>query len=188
MPVFFVSVIIFVFVIIGCSSNPHKAHKIDTGLDNDSVISGDTRLGVKDGNLIVQKRVKMNEELRSLQNEVYGLEDRVYGHRKYGSHGLYGAVKKCRVEQIAPENGGDGKLKWQEPIDRITDREEKFKIGVDENKKISGVSEEYLKNRIKRFRGYRKTLQKREDEYQSKLDICKAALRAQKYKLEHSTD
>lgn len=168
-----------VFFIGGCSHNPHKAEKIDTKVENEDAISGDTKLGVKDGNMIVQKKVQMNEEVRRLQYEVYELEDRVYGNRKFGSLGLYGVLKECKNQVSDPKNGGDGKLKWTEPIDRVTDKEEEFKVGLDEKEKLVGVSEEFLKDRITRFKGYKQVLMKRQDEYEEKVQICKAELRAQ---------
>lgn len=165
-----------------CKSNPHKAEKIDTQIDNADSVTGDTTVGVKDGNMVVQKKVQMNEELRRLQYEVYELEDRVYGNRKFGSSGLYGVLKDCRLQLSDPKNGGDGKLKWTEPMDRITDKEDEFKVGLDEKEKLVGVSEEFLKDRLDRFKGYKQVLQKRQDEYEEKVSICKAELRAQKAK------
>lgn len=163
-----------------CSSNPNKAEKIDTELSKASDVTGDEKVGVKSGNMIVQKKVAMNEELRRLQYEVYELEDRVYGNRKYGSKGLYGALKTCREETVSKKYGGDGKLIWTEPIDRVTAQEQEFNIGVDEHDKLVGVSEEFLKDRIARFNKYRTTLLKRQDEYEEKLEICDAGLKAKK--------
>ncbi|MCX7977857.1 MAG: hypothetical protein N2578_02515 [Bdellovibrionaceae bacterium] len=165
-----------------CSSNPHKAQKLDTKIENAEQVTGDTKLGIKDGEMIVQQKVLMNEELRRLQYEVYELEDRVYGTRKLGSKGLYGVLKDCRNQLSDPANGGDGKLKWTEPIDRVTDKEEEFNIGLDEKNKLVGISEEYLKDRIARFKKYKSILQKREDEYEEKVEICRAQLKAQKAK------
>ncbi len=173
-----------VAVLTACASNPHKAKEIETKMDNTEKISGDTSLGVKDGEMMVQRKVQMNEELRRIQYEVYELEDRVYGNRKYGSSGLYGVLRKCRADISDPKNGGDGKLKWTEPMDRITDKEDEFKIGLDDKKKLVGVSEEYLHDRIERFRGYKQVLQKRQDEYEEKVEICKAELKSQKAQTE----
>ena len=164
----------------GCA-NPNKAEDIETKMERSQQMTGDTKLGVKDGNMIVQKKVMMNEELRRIQNEVYGLEDTVYGNRKYKSEGLYGALKKCKAELSSKKWGGDGKLKWTEPKDRITDKEEDFEIGIDENNKLVGVSEEFLKDRIKRFKAYKRTLMKREDEYKEKVEICDTELEARKH-------
>lgn len=169
-----------------CASNPHKAKKIDTSMEKQEQLSDEQSIGVKDGNMIFQEKVNMAEELRRLQINVYSLEDRVYGNRKYGSSGLYGVLKKCRLEVVSPRNGGDGKLMWTEPIDRVTDKEEEFDIGYNKKDKIVGVSQEFLKDRLARFKEYKRVLQKREDEYQDKVDICEAKLKTMKYKKEQS--
>lgn len=176
-----------IFVFSACSTNPHKAEKLDTKIEKESQMTPETKLGVKDGNLVFQKKVNMAEELRRLQIDVYSLEDRVYGSRQYGSQGLYGTLKNCRKDAINPKNGGNGKLKWTEPIDRVTDKEEEFKIGLDDKDKVIGVSEEFLKDRIDRFKDYKRVLQKREDEYQEKVEICEAELSAQKHELQKNS-
>lgn len=163
-----------------CTTNPNKVKDVQTTMENASDVGGGTSLGVKDGYMVVQKKVLMNEELRKIQYEVYELEDHVYGNRKYGSLGLYGVLRDCKLQLSDTQNGGDGKLKWTEPIDRITDKEEEFKIGLDEEKKLVGVSEEFLADRIKRFKGYQSLLNKRQDEYEEKLAICKTDLKAKK--------
>jgi hypothetical protein len=165
-------------LLTACSSNPHKAKEIDTKLEKSSSLSGDTAVGVKDGNMVVQKKVLLNEELRRVQYEVYELEDRVYGNRKYGSLGLYGVLRDCKAKLSDPKNGGDGKLKWTEPIDRVTEKEEDFKVGIDEENKLVGISEEFLLDRLKRFKDYKNTLGKRQDEYEEKVEICKTELKA----------
>jgi hypothetical protein len=167
-----------------CASNPHKAKKIDTSLDKKQSLNDEQSIGVKDGNMVFQKKVDMAEELRRLQIDVYSLEDRVYGNRKYGSNGLYGVLRMCRAELVSPKNGGDGKLMWTEPMDRVTDKEDEFDIGYDKRDKIIGVSEEFLKDRIDRFKNYRRVLHKRQDEYEEKIEICETQLKAAKHKME----
>ena len=164
-----------------CASKKHRPEDIETKMDKSSQVSGDTKLGVKDGNMVVQKKVLMNEELRRLQNEVYEMEDHVYGNRKYGSLGLYGVLRDCRTQLADKENGGSGKLQWTEPMERITDKEEDMRMGFDEKKdQLVGVSEEMLKDRIDRFRGYKNILMKRQDEYEDKVAICKNDLKNRK--------
>lgn len=175
--------ILTVFAAIGCASNPHKAQKIDTKIDKAQDVQ-DEKLGIKNGNMVIQKKVEMGDELRRLQYEVYELDDRVYGNRKYGSKGLYGSLKDCKAELASRKLGGDGKLNWTEPSDRVTDKEDDFNIGVDEKDKIVGVSEEFLKDRLARFKKYKGTLLKRQDEYEEKLEICDAAVRTKKQELE----
>ena len=173
---------IIVLLASSCASNNHKAEKIDTKVEQATSISGDTSIGLKDGNMIVQKKVMMNEELRKIQYEVYELEDHVYGNRKYGSLGLYGVLRDCKLQLSDPANGGDGKLMWTEPIERVTEKEDDFKIGLDEEKKLVGISEEFLYDRINRFKGYKNLLSKRHDEYDEKTAICKADLKSRKAK------
>lgn len=175
--------IFLAFVTVACSSNPHRARKIDTEMEKTQDV-GREQIGVKDGNLVVQRKVEMNEELRRVQNEVYELEDRVYGNRKYGSKGLYGTLRDCRLKLSSRELGGDGKLMWTEPIDRVTDKEEEWTVGIDERDKIVGVSEEFLRDRMDRFRRYRQVLMGRQDEYEEKLQICDAAVRSKQYEME----
>src|SRR5690606_22487923 len=133
-------------VLCFCTTNPHKAEKIDTNIEKEQSLNDEQSIGVKEGNMVYQKKVDMAEELRRLQINVYSLEDRVYGNRKFGSQGLYGVLKKCRAEAVSPENGGSGKLMWTEPMDRITDKEEDFQIGYDDKDKLVGVSQEFLKD------------------------------------------
>lgn len=175
-------------LLASCATNKHKAKDLDTEMEKSQVV-GEETIGVKNGNLVVQKKVEMNEALRRLQNEVYELEDRVYGNRKFGSKGLYGALKDCRLEAISHKLGGDGKLRWTEPIDRVTDKEDDWNIGYDEQEKLVAVSEEFLADRIERFKSYRQVLLKRQDEYEGKLEICDAEVKAKKEKIaESSTD
>lgn len=164
----------------GCASNPNKAKEIETKMDSTQEVSAGESVGVKDGNMVVQKKVLLGEELRRIQTEVYETEDKVYGNRKYGSKGMYGVLKDCRMELSEKKNGGDGKLKWTEPMDRVTDKETEFKFGLDDNKQLIGVSEEFLSDRITRFKKYKTILQGREDEMQEKLDICKTELKSKK--------
>lgn len=172
--------------VMGCSTNPHKAEKIGTKIEKSEAVVGNEAVGVKDGNMIIQKKVVLSEELRRIQYEVYELEDRVYGNRKYGSRGLYGSLKDCRLALTDKKLGGDGKLMWTEPLERVTDKEDEFKLGVDENDKLVGISEEYLKDRIDRFRKFKATLQMREDEYEDKLAICRAELKSREFEMKKS--
>ncbi len=167
-------------VLSSCATNKNKAEKIDTKVDNSTVLNGETKLGIKNGNMVVQRKVEMNEELRKIQYEVYELEDRVYGNRKYGSLGLYGVLRECKMQLSDPRNGGDGKMIWTEPLERITDKEDDMTIGLDEEKKLVGISEEFLHDRIVRFKGYKNLLNKRQDEYEEKAAICNTDLTSKK--------
>ena len=62
----------------------------------------------------------------------------------------------------------------------MTDKEEATKLGLDEKKELVGVTQEYLRDRLTRFLGYKLILQKRADEYALKIETCEADLRAKK--------
>jgi hypothetical protein len=176
---FVISIASILLTTTHCASK-HKAENIDTKIEKSQSVGAQEEVGVKDGNMVVQKKVLMAEELRKLQTEVYEMEDRVYGNRKYGSKGKYGVLKECRMELADKKNGGDGKLKWTEPLNRVTDSETEFKIGLDEKEQLVGVQEEFLKDRIERFKKYKVILQGREDEISEKVDICQTELKSQK--------
>lgn len=168
---------------VSCRSNPHKAEELETKVDKSSDVQGG-KVGLKEGNMVYQKKQLIAEELRDLQIDVYSLEDKVYGNQKYGSQGLYGLLKKCRLEISDKKNGGTGKLIWTEPLDRVTDKEEELKLGIDEEGKLIALSEEFLKDRMERFKQYKRLLLKRENEYQEKLEICQAELKSRKQEVE----
>lgn len=171
--------ILFTLFLTACSSNPHKAEKIDTKVDLSQMVATDQVIGVKDGNMIVQKKVMMGEELRRLQNEAYELEAKVYGGPRYlDNEGLWGAVRKCYIEAADSRNGGDGKLRpMSERREYVIPENDGTKIGLDEKDEIVGISEEFLKDRIDRYQTYRTVLRQREDEYTEKLQVCQLSLR-----------
>lgn len=159
-----------------CRSNPHKAEKIETKMDNTATVSGSQAVGVKNGDMVVLDKAAMSEKLRDLQNGVFALEDRVYGTRKLGSLGLYGELKTCKRKQASRQYGGSGTMIWTEPLDRVTDKEDELKIGLDEKSNLVGVQEEFLKDRVQRFTGYKMILQKRADEFEAKIAECNGQL------------
>jgi hypothetical protein len=163
-------------VIVGCKSNPNKAEKIETQMDKSQSVSGNQIVGLKSGEMVVLDKMEVAEKLRDLQNTVYSLEDKVYGTRKLGSLGLYGELKSCKRKHSSRQFGGSGTMVWTEPLDRVTDKEEELKIGLDEKQALVGVSEEYLRDRLKRFASYKLILQKRSDEFQEKIEACKVEL------------
>ncbi|NJL25813.1 MAG: hypothetical protein HC902_11980 [Calothrix sp. SM1_5_4] len=142
-------------------------------MERAATVSGTQSVGLKKGEMVVMDKARMTEKLRDLQNSVYSLEDRVYGTRKLGSLGLYGELKACRRKLASRQYGGTGTMIWTEPLDRVTDKEEEVKVGLDEKQNLVGVSEEYLKDRLQRFQGYKMILQKRADEFHDKIEACK---------------
>ncbi len=175
-------------VLAGCAHDQYKAHKISSNLKYAEPITGNEELGVKNGDLVVQKKVLMSEQLRDLQNKVYALQDRVYGDEDYHSEGIYGALVKCRAALVSPAYGGNGHLMWTEPMDRVVHSSKDFIVGLDNRNQIIGIKTEYLKNRIARFRQDYAILKHREHELTTQLDVCDTALNAAKWKMKHKSE
>lgn len=175
------TLIMALLALAACSSK-HKAKEIDTTIKDAAPVSNQGVVGVKDGEMVYQKKVMMNEQLRNLELDVYNLEAKVYGGPRYlDNRGLYGVLQDCRLQMSEPKNGGDGKLLWTEKREYVTQESDYTTIGVDK-KKIVGVSEEYLKDRIDRFAGYKTVLQGRQEEYETKVKVCELELDRQKKK------
>ncbi|MBS1970965.1 MAG: hypothetical protein JSU04_11695 [Bdellovibrionales bacterium] len=166
-------------MVLAACANPNKAKDLDTKVDMTAPVNAGGVIGVKDGDMVYQRKVQMNEELRNLETEVYNLEAKVYGGPRYlDNRGLYGVLKDCRAEMSEKSNGGDGKLLWTEKREYVTAEDDVSKIGVEDKKKIVGVSEEYLKDRLERFKNYRKVLMDRQEEYETKVKVCELELKS----------
>lgn len=170
-------------MVVSCASNPHKAEKVESTIDESKgQAGGGVEVGLnKSGEMVTQKKIEMADYLRRLQEEVYTLQDDVFGSES-GNKGKWGVLEECRSEANSKEMGGDGKLRRMPEKEVIAPDEEEFKkMGVDENKRLVGVSEEFLKDRIDRFKGYKKTLQSRKDEFDKEIKICRALVKERQH-------
>jgi hypothetical protein len=165
------------FLLAASCANKNKAENLDTKLDGAEKISGGSRVGIKNGEMVVQEKVELSERLRDLQNQVYSLQDKVYGSRKLDSKGLYGELRSCRSKLASRQYGGTGTLLWTEPMDRVTEKEEELKLGLDEGNNLVALKEEYLRDRVGRFTGYKTILEKREDDLTSSIEQCRVDLK-----------
>jgi hypothetical protein len=167
---------------LACASK-HKAQDLDTEVKNSAAVDSNAVIGVKDGNMVYQRKVMMNEELRKLEVDVYNLEAKVYGGPRYNDNrGLYGVLKDCKAEASESRNGGDGKLLWTEKREYVTAQDDFSSIGLEKKKDIVGLTEEFLKDRLERFKTYKATLEGRQEEYETKVKICELDLREHKVK------
>ena len=176
----------------GCSSNPNKAEKIDTKLEHKEDVGGGQSLGINDkGEMVVQNKVRLATYLRDLQRDVYSTETDIYGDDSVGRGGLYGVLRDCKDEARSKKYGGDSKV--TPPPERdiktagedisitaIIEKVNPGKMGVDENKQLVGVSEDYLTDRIKRFEGYKVSYQERKSWFQEEIRKCQADLKDKK--------
>lgn len=169
MKVFKVAVVLSLFS-ISCASNPHKARLLDDEIDNRTHAANRVDVGLKNGEMISQTKVYLAEELRSAENSAYELEARVYGgHRYLDNDGLYGVLKSCYVSQAKLT----GNLTPMSEDRAYIIPTEEHELGVDKEKNLVGLRNEYLKDRLARFKQYKEVLLKRQTEYENKIDLCK---------------
>lgn len=157
-----------------CSSNPHKASELDTKIDKAENAGQGAVIGVKDGNMVYQKKVLLGEELRSLTVNVRELEAKLYGGPRYfDNNGMIGALKICRAKLAAVKGE---KLQWTERRDYVIPDGEDLKMGLDEKGVLTGLTEEFLKDRLERYKSYQKILTQRTDEMEEKIASCNSQL------------
>lgn len=169
-------------VLAGCASKLEKKNELvdHSGLEKEEAVGGETVLGVRDNKVKVQRKVFLAEELRRLENLSYGLQYEVYGNREYGTIGLYGAYKECKSELQLPKYGGKGKLQPVEPAALVINEDPEFQFAKTKEGDLVGFSEEYLSERLDRFKKYRDVLRRRRSEYEQKLEICEHDLKVAK--------
>lgn len=172
------------FFIPACATNKQKALKeknelkaYELNLGSTSDVSGNDYLGVRDNKVVVQRKVLLSEQLRKLKNETYGLEFEVYGNRDYGTKGLYGVYRDCLIDLNSKNNGGDGKVQPIEDPAPVLKDEPDMLFTKDERGNLIGVSEEYLSERIDRYKKFKEVLNQRREEYERKVRVCKNDLK-----------
>lgn len=162
--------IVSILILSGCASNPHKAVELETKVERAEGAGTDAVIGIKDGNMIYQKKVLLGEELRTTTIAAREMEAKLYGGpRYYDNPGLIGVLKSCRAK-LATEKAE--KLQWTEKREYVIPEGEDIKMGVDEKGTLTGVTEEFLKDRLERYRGYQKVLGQRIDEMDDKIAAC----------------
>lgn len=167
--------------LLGSCTNPNKVHKMEEPMESTQNIGAKEQIGLKDGELQVQKKVQLGEELRKIREEVLNLEDDILGNRKFGAQGLNGKLRQCRGKIKKDADRFEVKV----PV-RIADTEEGKMIerssgrkgAIDNNKNLVLLDEEGLGTQINRFQEQRQTLHKLEDEIREKLAACEGELKA----------
>lgn len=164
-----IGLLVLAVVMTACASNPNRARDIDTRVEYAQPVTQGMVVGVKDDMIIAQKQVMMSEELRTLQNDTYSLEAKVYGGDRYlENNGAWGTLRNCykQLSQVT------GELRPMSEQRNYVIPDEDYKIGLDHDHNIVGIKEEYLLDRIAHFKSYKQILNQRLNEYQDKIDLC----------------
>jgi hypothetical protein len=152
-----------------CASKP-KTETIDTNLDKKTELSSNEAVGMKKDQeeLVYQKKSHILNDLTRLEEEVYQLQDDVYGTREYNSKGLFGKFLECRKSH-AMKTGEMSRIPDKSPVVE----KDKVKVAIDQTTgKPIGYTEEALEKRLARFQDYKNTLYDRKEELENLIDKC----------------
>ena len=163
----------------GCA-NRNKADIIDTNMEHKSEISNSNgeSVGVRDKEFVLQKKKNLAEALRSLEEKVRELDDRVYGTREYETYGLWGQLRNCRDHLKEKKSDFDAG-----PVERMSDSDyllnwkgnSDAKAGIEKSSsQLVALSEEDLDDHIKKLNKAKSKLESKEDEIREKISQCKA--------------
>jgi hypothetical protein len=161
--------ILSVVMLAACASKP-KTETVDTNLDKKSDISSNEAVGMKKDQeeLVYQKKSNILNDLTRLEEEVYQLQDDVYGTREYNSKGLFGQFLACRKKR-AIKTGELSRIPDKSPVIE----EDKVKLAIDQQTgKPIGYTEEGLEKRLARFKEYKNVLYDRKEEVESLIEKC----------------
>lgn len=152
-----------------CSSQP-KTEVIDTQLEKKSEISDKQAVGMKKDSeeLVYQKSSNIIIELTKLEEDVFKLQDDVYGTKEYNSKGLFGKFLNCRKNR-AIKTGDLSRIPDKSPVIA----EDRVRLGIDRSTgKAIGYTEESLQKRLERFKNYKTVLYDRQEELEQLIDKC----------------
>lgn len=163
----------------GCSS---KKVSLDEPEPMDKELNSRTsdrseKVGVRGDNIVVQKKMYLEEELNTLTTKIRDLENDVYGESVRDPGGFYLKLQTCRKRMADPRIGGNGTSEPMEPWEKPSETDTDFDYRVDKKKNIVAVSEEELGQKLSNLKKTKRVMDQRFQEFQRKVENCE-----QKYK------
>ena len=156
-------------LLMACSSPEKKIETVDTKLSDSQVVSERENVGFRgEDQVVYQKKYDLVNELVKLQDEVWDLQDRVYGSPDYDSKGLYGKALECRKMKAKKT----GELTFIPDKTPVVEEDQVRVIRDAQTKKLMGYQEEDLQQRLLRFKEYKKTLFGRREQLEQYIEKC----------------
>ncbi len=171
------SIILVTALLIGaCASKSDRItqdepEKLEKTL-NTSTGDKNERVGVRGKDIVVQKKVYLEDTMTKAQDDIADLENGIYGSSRGNPGGLWVKLQDCRKRVADARIGGNGIPDAMEKWEKISESDPDVKYRVDESNNVVAVSEEELIGRIDRLSKTKSTLQRRHSDYQDKLDAC----------------
>lgn len=164
--------VLTVVLLAGCGSKRDVHEELDKTLDTNLNDKGE-RVGLRDNEIVIQKRVSLEQNLAKLKNEVIDLENAIYGASRRNPGGLWEGLRDCRKRISDPRVGGTGKPEPMERWEKISEKDEEFDFKVDKKRNtVVGISEEAMQTRLDRLKTQKTMLEERYDQLRDKLETC----------------
>lgn len=170
---------LLLFVSAGCSS---KKVSLDEPEPMDKTLNSRTsdrseKIGVRGDNIVVQKKMYLEEEMNTLQTKIRDLENDVYGESVRDPGGLFLKLQTCRKRMADPRIGGNGVSDPMEPWEKPSETDTDFDYRVDKKNNVVAVSEEELGQKLSNLKKVKRVMDQRYQDFQHKVESCE-----QKYK------
>jgi hypothetical protein len=163
-------------VVVGCSHSKvstDEPEKMDKILNSETGDRGE-KVGVRGDNIVVQKRVYLEEELAKIKDNIDDLENSIYGQSLRDPGGLWLGLQDCRKHLADPRIGGNSAPEPQEKWEKISQGDPDYDYRVDNKKNVVAVSEQELGAKIANLKKTRNILERRYEEMKTKLESCQS--------------
>lgn len=170
----FVVSVVFMLGCAGKKVDDFKDQEVKGALDKGQTYSQTGELGVnKDKVIIARDRVVLVEKLKQLNFEVKTLQDEVYGVDEYQSRGLFGDLEKClRKKKIKREDSALAKWNRKNFLTTRLDLK-KENVGYDEKGQLVGLDDKSLSVEMDRLENAKEELGKDRETLQIEIQKCK---------------
>lgn len=170
---------LLILTLVGCAGkkvDDFKDQEVKATLEKGQTYSQSGELGVNKDKVIVSRdRVVLVEKLKQLNFEVKSLQDEVYGVDEYQSRGLYGDFEKCLAKKkIRRESSALANWKRKNFLTTRLDLK-KENVGYDEKGQLVGLDEKSLSVEMDRLENAKEELSKDRETLQIEIQKCKGA-------------
>jgi predicted nuclease with TOPRIM domain len=177
----YIGVLVGLFL-VGCASQEEKVSLDETQkLDREFVAGTGNKnetVGEKDGTIVIQKKVSLQEDMSKVADDIDDLENSIYGLSRKDPGGLWLKLKECRKKVSDVRLGGNGVPDSMEAWEKPSATETDTKYRLDKKKYVVAVSEEQLEDRLTKLKNTKNTLERRYSEFKDKLDACEEKYQA----------
>lgn len=157
------------FLVVSCSSQQPNILKSDQPIETPINFTGDGQMGFRDGKVVIQKRIYLEERLTQLAYEAKELSRLAEFY--------FDKLKSCQERLADPRIGGNGKVYLTKLERRNFEPALRYVHDKDKNSVVA-VAEEELSSRITRLEKERDILHAERFSFEDKNEECESQYRA----------